>query len=199
MHLVFYIGLGIGLSTAAGLRPFLPTLLAGLLGVAGALGVGFSHSGYRFMESAWWLILVAVLFALAWGAQLRIGAERLEDGNLGAVLAGLGIGAGALLFAGTLAHHGKLAWPGLVGGAACALVAHAALRPILSGARLRLGERGAREALTAYLDGAALIAAAVACALHPLGFVLLALVLWLLVARRRRGAEKYAGLRILRR
>lgn len=199
MHLVFYIGLGAGLSTAAGVRPFLPTLLAGLLGLAGALGVGFSHSRYHFMESAWWLIAVAVVFVIAWPAQLRLGSQRLEAGVSGAVLAGLGVAAGALLFAGTLAHHGEISWPGLIAGAACALVAHAAIRPILSGARLRLSERGAREALMAYLDGAALIAAAVACALHPLGYVALAFVLWLLLARRRRGAEKYAGLRILRR
>ena len=40
MHgLVFYIGLGLGLAVACGLRPYLPTLLAGALASAGALGL----------------------------------------------------------------------------------------------------------------------------------------------------------------
>ena len=39
--LFFYIGLGVGLAAACGLRPFLPALLAGALGSADALGVDF--------------------------------------------------------------------------------------------------------------------------------------------------------------
>ena len=38
-NLVFYIGLGLGLAAACGLRPYLPALLAGVLGSAGSLGV----------------------------------------------------------------------------------------------------------------------------------------------------------------
>ena len=36
--LVFYIGLGLGLALAAGLRPFLPALLAGAPASSGVLG-----------------------------------------------------------------------------------------------------------------------------------------------------------------
>ena len=62
----FYIGLGIGLAAACGLRPFLPLLLAGALGSADALGVDFpASSSYHFLQSAWWLLVVAVTFALA--------------------------------------------------------------------------------------------------------------------------------------
>jgi hypothetical protein len=65
------------------------------------------------------------------------------------------------------------------------------------GARGRLSDVSAREALTLYLDSAALLAAALVCLLHPLGYVALAALVWFLIARRSRGGEKYAGLRIL--
>src|ERR1700734_1494272 len=93
------IGLGVGLSVAAGMRPFLPALLAGALGAAGALGVGFSHSSYHFLQDGWWLVAVAAAFLLAWLVQFRIGAERFEGGPLARAVAGLGIGTGAVLFA----------------------------------------------------------------------------------------------------
>jgi hypothetical protein len=99
--LVFYIGLGLGFGVAAGLRPFLPALLAGALGSKGALGVDFGHSGYAFLQAGWWLLVVTAALMAAWVLQLRLGAERFEGGPLGAAVAGLGIGVGALLFAGT--------------------------------------------------------------------------------------------------
>jgi hypothetical protein len=194
---VFYIGLGVGLALAAGLRPFLPALLAGALASSGALGVGFAHGGYEFLQSGWWLLAVTVAFVLAWALQLLLGAERLHAGPLGAALAGIAIGVGALLFAGTLADHGDAAWPGLLGGAAAAALAQAGTWPLLARARARLGDRGAREALTLYADSAALVLAALVALLHPLGYVALALSLWLAAAARRRGEQKYAGLRIL--
>jgi hypothetical protein len=198
--LVFYIGLGLGLALAAGLRPFLPALLAGALGSNAALGVDFTHSGYAFLQAGWWLLAVTVAFVAAWALQLRLGAERFEAGPLGAAVAGLGIGVGALLFAGTLGEHGDAAWPGLLGGAAAAVLAQAASRPLLARTRARLsGDRGAREALTLYVDAAALALAALAALLHPLGYVAVALFAWLAATGRRRGDERYAGLRILRR
>lgn len=200
--LVFYIGLGLGLALAAGLRPFLPALLAGALGSAGALGVSFSH-GYGFLEQSWWLLVVVVAFVAAWAAQMLAGRAQGEDsggifaGPLGAVMAGLGIGVGALLFAGTLDAHGDAAWPGLLGGAAAAVLTQAGALPLLARTRARLPDRGAREALTLYLDAAALLLAAVVALLHPLGYLALVPFVWLLAAGRRRAGERYAGLRIL--
>jgi hypothetical protein len=49
-----------------------------------------------------------------------------------------------------------------------------------------------------YADGASLVLAALAVALPPLSLVVLVLCLWLLIRRRRRGGEKFAGLRVLR-
>jgi hypothetical protein len=67
----------------------------------------------------------------------------------------------------------------------------------MAGARRRLPDRPAREALTVYLDGVSLLAAALVALLHPLGYVLVALLGWLWLRTRARGGERYAGLRIL--
>lgn len=196
--LFFYIGLGAGLAVAAGLRPFLPALLAGGLGSGDVLGVDFEHGSYTFLSAGWWLVLMAALFAATWLIQLRVGSERFDAGPLGAATAGIGIGVGALLFAGTLSDHGKPGWPGLIAGVACAVLAAAAVRPLFAGARARLSDASARQSLTLYLDAAGLAIAALVSLLHPLGYVAVAAFAWLLVASRRRAGEKYAGLRILR-
>src|SRR5271167_4916424 len=120
----FYIGLGAGLAAACGLRPFLPLLLAGALGSAGALGVSFAAEPFRFLQASWWLLIVVVALVLAYVMQLVFGLSATVEENegsrrvdpLAASVAGLGFGAGALLFAGTLAAHGDSAWPGLIGG-----------------------------------------------------------------------------------
>jgi hypothetical protein len=121
------------------------------------------------------------------------------DGALGAAVAGLGAGAGALLFAGTLAAHGDAYWPGLPAGLAVAALAQRASGGVMAGARARLPDRAAREAVTVYLDAAALLVATLVALLHPLGYVAVGLLTWFLWRRRARTGEKYAGLRILRR
>jgi hypothetical protein len=203
--LFFYIGLGIGLAVACGLRPFLPVLLAGALGSANILGIDFPAGSYHFLESAWWLLVVAVTFALAWAAQMLLGLSPVYDpvtreprrDPLAAALTGMAYGGGAVLFAGTLDAHGDARWAGVLGGLAVVWLAQRIAAPVVWGARGRLTDRPAREALTLYLDGAALLVAALVCALHPLGYVALAALVWLLLRRRSRAGEKYAGLRIL--
>jgi hypothetical protein len=203
----FYIGLGAGLAVACGLRPFLPLLLAGALGSAGALGVSFAHGRYHFLQSSWWLLAVALALVLAYALQLLFGLDpmlqpgrdRSRPGAFAAALSGLGYGAGALLFAGTLAAHGDASWPGLLGGLAAVWLAQSVAGPVIARARTRLADRAAREALTVYLDSASLLLAAVVALLHPLGYVALGLFAWLLVRSRSRSSSKYAGLRILRR
>ena len=46
-------------------------------------------------------------------------------------------------------------------------------------ARARLPDRGAREAVTLYLDSVSLVLAALVALLHPLGYVAVALFAWL--------------------
>jgi hypothetical protein len=202
----FYTGLGLGLAVACGLRPFLPVLLAGALASGRALGVTFAHGSFHFLQASWWLLAVVVVLVLAYAAQLlpKTGAPAAVDGAsrprmdpLGASVAGLAYGSGALLFAGTLAAHGDAWWPGLLAGLAAAALADGAVGPLIARARGRLPDRAAREALTLYLDGTALLAAALVAALHPLGYVLVALLAWLWLRGRARAGERYAGLRVL--
>jgi hypothetical protein len=209
----FDIGLGLGLAAACGLRPFLPALLAGALASADALGVAFTRSPYRFLESAWWLLAVVAALALAYALQLALGLAPIigpgEDASRGrrtgrgdplaASLAGVGFGVGALLFAGTLAAHGDAWWPGLLAGFVVVAFAQRACGSVIAGARARMADRAAREALTVYLDAASLLLAIVVAALHPLGYVAPALLAWFVWRGRIRARSKYAGLRILRR
>jgi|SRR5271165_1704743 len=202
----FYIGLGLGLAAACGLRPFLPLLLAGALASADALGVSFAHGGFQFLEQSWWLLIVTVALVMAYALQLLLGLAPTIDSRsetaaapLAAAITGLAYGAGAVLFAGTLADHGDAWWPGLIGGGLAAALAQAASGPVIAGARKRLPDRAAREALTVYLDAAAAVVAAVVALVHPLGYVVIAVLAWFVLRRRARAGEKYAGLRILRR
>ena len=215
--LFFYIGLGTGLAAACGMRPFLPLLLAGALATSGALGVSFSHGA--FLEADWWLLVVVAALVVAYALQMLLGlaptidpssparkdrlkgaGERSGRGDpLAASIAGLSIGAGALLFAGTLAAHGDSAWAGVLGGFFAAGLGQRASAPVIARARTRLPDRGAREALTVYLDAASLLLAALVALVHPLGYVAIALLAWFGWRMRSRSDEKYAGLRILRR
>jgi hypothetical protein len=205
--LVFYIGLGLGLAAACGMRPFLPLLLAGGLASSKALGLTFAHGGFSFLEADWWLLLVAVGLVLSYALQMLLHMEPTLDPDerskrpspLAASLAGIEMGAGAALFGGTLAAHGDSPWPGIVGAFLVVGIAQRATGPVIARARKRLPDRGAREALTIYLDSASLLAAVLVALVHPLGYVLVALFAWFAWRLRARADEKYAGLRILRR
>jgi hypothetical protein len=115
--------------------------------------------------------------------------DLARNDPLAASLTGLAFGAGALLFGGTLAAHGDSAWPGCSADSRGGL-AQRASGPVILGARARLPDRGAREALTLYLDAAALLLAALVALLHPLGYVLLALLVWFARAHARRAAVR---------
>jgi hypothetical protein len=196
--LIFYIGLGLGLAAACGLRPYLPTLLAGALGSAGALGVSFTDH-FHFLQAGWWLIAVTLVFVNSYLLQLRLGSERFQAVAQPAIVA-QALAVGALLCAGTLAAHGDAWWPGLIGGFLAAALAQRASGPVIVRARTRLPDRAAREALTVYLDAAALMLAGLVALVHPLGYVAVALLAWFAWRGRARGGdERYAGLRILRR
>jgi hypothetical protein len=209
MHGTFFdIGLGAGLAAACGLRPFLPVLLAGALASGKALDVSFAHDPFRFMQDEWWLLVVVVVLVLAYTLQLLLGLSGIPESSaaarrrvdpLAASLTGLGFGAGALVFGGTLAAHGDSAWPGVLGGFVVVGLAQRAVLPLFARARERLADGTAKQALTVYLDAASLLLAALVALLHPLGYLALALLVWLLLRTRARGEEKYAGLRILRR
>ncbi len=196
MDTVFDILTGAGLGAAAGIRPFLPALVAGAAASADLL-IDFDGTDLSFLEQAGFLLAVVVVLILFVMAQRRLGSAGLDRGPLGAALGGIALGIGALLFAGALADHSDIWWPGLIGGILCALLAQAAVRDLLRRTRARL-EPEAHEALTVYADGASLLLAALAIALPPVSVIALGGLAWLLINGRRRSGEKYAGLRILR-
>jgi hypothetical protein len=185
---------GIGIAAAIGVRPFLPVLLAGALASAD-VGLDFDGTDFSFLES--WGFLLAVLVAVG---LLEYAARRRANGEPPALLYALGViavGLGALEAAGSLADHGYTVIPGIVLGAAAALLGFLAARSLLGRVRRRL-DRDAAGALPAYAEGAALIGAGLSILFPPLAILLIAAEAWLLIGGRRREGEKYAGLRILR-
>jgi uncharacterized protein DUF4126 len=182
---------GMGVSAATGLRPFLPTLLVGAL-AADDLGVDFDGTAFAFLESPWFLLAIAVALVVS-----ILARSRLETGAGEAALTGIGLGLGALLFAGTLDDRYSTWWPGIIGGLICALIAHQGARSLLTRTRARLDAEAA-AALFLYAEAAALLLAGLAVLIPPVSLLAVGFFAWLIPRGRRREGEKYAGLRILR-
>ena len=194
MHLAFDIFQGIGVAAAVGVRPFLPTLVTGAL-AAGDVEIHFNHTGYSFLQSLPFLLAMAVCVVLGLVIATRLGAgERTATET---VLGVISLVLGALLFAGSLARGHYAAWAGLIGGVLCAAVGIAASLPLLRRVRARLDAEAA-GALPLLAEGVAAFAAGLSVIAPPVGLIVLALLVWLLLAGRRRADQKYAGLRILR-
>jgi hypothetical protein len=182
---------GAGLAAAAGIRPFLPTLAAGALASAN-VGVDFDHTKFAFLESTWFLLVVAVALVLA------VLLRRLFETPAGAsALSGIGIGLGALLFAGSIADHRSTWWYAIPLGIVCGALGSAAARSLFTRVYARL-DREARAALPVYFEGSSLALGALAILLPPVTLLALPFLGWLLAGGRRRAQQKYAGLRILR-
>jgi hypothetical protein len=182
---------GIGVSAAAGLRPFLPTLLVGAL-AADDLGVDFDHTDFAFLESPWFLLAVTVALVVT-----TLQRTRFETPAGEAALSGIGLGLGALLFAGTLDDRHATWWPGIIGGIVCAFIAQQGARSLITRTRARLDAEAA-GALFLYAESSALLLAGLAVLIPPISVLAIAFFVWLRLGGRRRDGEKYAGLRILR-
>lgn len=196
MNLVFDIFTGIGVAAAVGIRPFLPALVVGAL-AAGSIQIHFAHTHLSFLQGAPFLLVMVIGAALLVLAERRLGREALERGPVALGVAAAAVIVGALLFAGSLCRGGHALWPGIIGGAVCAGVGILATQPLLNRVRTRLDAEAA-AALPVFAEVTAVLAAALSVLAPPVGVVVLGLLLWLLIAGRGRGAQKYAGLRILR-
>jgi hypothetical protein len=182
---------GVGLAAAIGVRPWLPMLLAGALAAAN-LGIDFDGTDFAFLESVPLLVLLAVAFVASTLLERRYG-ERGPTAVYAVIAAILG----ALEAAGSLADRGHSIIPGVVLGAAAAVLGFLAARTLFTRVRRRLDAEAA-GALPVYAEGIALIAAGLSILFPPLALLVIAALVWLLVGSRRREGEKYAGLRVLR-
>ena len=153
----FYIGLGLGLAAACGLRPYLPRCWPACSASAGALGVAFTGPAFHFLQAGWWLIAVALVLATPTCCSLRLGPGALPGRSSQPAIVAQALAVGALLFAGTLAAHGDAWWPGLIGGFLAAGLALRASGPVILRARTtparprraRSGDRVPRRRLAA--------------------------------------------------
>jgi Domain of unknown function (DUF4126) len=195
------ISTGAGLASSTGIRPYLPPLLAGGL-ARGDIGIDFDGTDFSFLESTAFLAAVVAIGVIAFLLE-RSRADRSASADRGwlgiaELVQGLvGMGLGALLFAGALADGGHADWLGLLLGPFCAVLGWIAVGSLVERVRNRLEPEQA-ALLTAYADGAALLLAAIAIFVPPLALLAIPGFVVLLAAGRRREGEKYAGLRILR-
>jgi Domain of unknown function (DUF4126) len=196
VHLAFDIFQGIGIAAAVGIRPFLPALVVGGL-AAGDVEIHFNHTSWSFLQSAPFLLVMALAAIALALLERRLGSGAFANRGATGVLAAVGAALGALLFAGSLARGHYAAWPGLIGGVVCAAIAAAAVVPLL--ARVRGGrDQSVAATLPMYAEAFAIVLAALSVIAPPVGLIGLAFLLWLLIGGRRREGQKYAGLRILR-
>jgi hypothetical protein len=195
MKLALDILQGLGLASAAGLRPFLPALLAGAL-ASGDVGLDFDGTQFAFLESPIWLL--ALVIALIASVFIR---PLLEQPAGEAALSGIGIGLGALLCAASIDDRHATWWYGLIIGALVAYLASTVSRAIFSRVRARFASAGdsqAAAALPFYGEATGLVVAGASILFPPLALVAIGFLVALLITGRRRGDQKYAGLRILR-
>jgi hypothetical protein len=190
METLFAVGTGIGLSSIAGVRAYLPLVLVGLFARVGLFTL---PAPFDLLES--WLI-IGVLLVLA---LLESGLDKIPalDHVLNFVQIPMRVVAGAMLFSAALeAGLGVEAIPELVvGGVLAGLVAvsKVILRPSATAASVGVSMAflSTLEDVVALLGGLT----AVLLPLVPLAFVAFLLFFFFRVKRRRR--RKYGGLRIL--
>ncbi len=187
---------GLGIAAAIGIRPFLPTLLAGALAAAN-LGIDFDGTDFAFLEQTGFLLGVVVAVAVFGVIDRRRGGDTSGNDPVVAVLIVIALVLGALLASGSIADGSPDWWPGLIVGPLAAALGFVATRSLFGRVRARLDDQAA-SALPLYAEGLALLAAGLSILFPPLAILVVAALAWLLIGGRRRAGEKYAGLRILR-
>ena len=188
MSLFLHICTGLGLALAAGIRPFTPLLAAGALARAHVF-FAFAGSQYAFLQAGWFLLAVAVAFAVFTFVRAPGAHELAATG---------GIAAGAVLFAGVLAAHHDAVWLGLLAGVVAAALSQFVSAPIFAGAARRLAGGGERLAVMLYAEASAVLIALVCWVAPPLSLVLLALVARLAWPHRAGLTRQLALLRVPR-
>ncbi len=204
MNLLFDIFQGIGIAAAIGIRPFLPSLVVGALAAGGiethleGTRFEFAHSSYSFLQSAPFLLVMAVGFVLLIALDRGVWQARLRSRPGFALISVVSLALGGLFLAGDLCHAGHRVWLGWIVGVVCAGLGIAAARPFLDRLRGRLDADAAALGIPLIAEGSALLIAVLSVFVPPLGVVAAIALLVLLFRGRGRDQQKYAGLRILR-
>ena len=190
METLLAVGTGIGLSSIAGIRAYLPLVLVGLFA---RLGLFVLPAPFDLLDD-WLVIGVLVLLAL-----LESGLDKMPalDPVLDFVQTPLRIIAGAILFAAALQEGIDVgAIPELaVGGGIAGLVAvlKATLRPSANAASAGVSV----QFLSLFEDVVAFLGGVIAVLVPLVPLALVAFLLFFFFRVRRRRGRKYGGLRIL--
>jgi uncharacterized membrane protein len=190
METLFAVGVGIGLSSVAGVRAFLPLVLVGLFA---RLGLFELPTPFAFLED-WAVIGVFAVLAL-----LESGLDKIPalDSVLDYVQTPLRIVVGAILFAAAVQEGIDVgAIPELVaGGVIAGLVSF--LKTILRPAANAVSAGVSASFLSLLEDAVALLGGVIAVFVPLVPLALVAFLLFFLFRVRRRRGRKYGGLRIL--
>jgi hypothetical protein len=190
MDTLFAVGVGISLSSVAGVRAFLPLVLVGLFA---RLGLFELPTAFGFLED-WAVIGVFAVLAL-----LESGLDKIPalDSVLDYVQTPLRIVAGAVLFAAALQEGidvgaiPELAAGGIIAGLVSVL--KAILRPAANAASAGVSA----SFLSLVEDAMALLGGIIAVLVPLVPLALVAFLLFFFFRVRRRRGRKYGGLRIL--
>jgi hypothetical protein len=194
MEILLALGIGIGLSSVAGVRTFLPLALAALFA---ALGLFEPPSSFVDVGSdGWWWSVFGALAALS-VLEIVLDKVRAVERALNIAMVPVRAVSGALLFTAALGFDldtGSAPW--LIAGATIAgavAVAKVLLRP--------LAKRASAGVSVAFLsffeDVVGLVGGAVGFFVPYLPLLLVAFLLFFYYRVRRRRGRKYRGLRIL--
>jgi hypothetical protein len=194
MEALLVVGIGVGLSSIAGIRAYLPLALVGLFA---ALGLFVLPEPLGILGS--WVV-VGALFVLALLETVLDKVPAL-DPVLDYVQTPVRIASGAVLFSAVLGVGlGVSALPELAIGAAIAgvvAVSKIVLRPSAKAADASV-VGVSTPFLSLFEDVVALVGGAVAVFVPLVPLVLVAFLLFFFFRVRRRRGRKYGGLRILR-
>ncbi|MGI9021340.1 MAG: hypothetical protein ACR2G3_11600 [Solirubrobacterales bacterium] len=143
---------------------------------------------------------LALAIGMFGGALAGIAQGKLDDGRaltgLLLILAAVG---GGIAFGASLRVEDHPAWPGWIAGAVVAGFALLVAGSVVAAASERAGDGGSAAFIAAITAAAALVLAALSLTFAaPISLVGLAALAFIAINRRRRAAQKYEGLRILR-
>jgi hypothetical protein len=190
MEILLALGIGIGLSSVAGVRAFLPLALGALFAA-----LGFFSPPITYADPGGWWTVVGVLAGLA-VVEILLDKIPALDRPFGYVMVPVRAASGAVLFAALAPAVGPELVPWLVAGAAIAggvAVAKVLLRPSAKAA-----SAGVSPAFLSFSeDVVGLVGGALGFFVPYLPLLLVAFLLFFYYRVRRRRGRKYGGLRIL--